>query len=260
MIHLWPQAVPGQVEAKAPSLISENDSGNTTRLKQVTDPVLVVYQADPKLSNGAAVIICAGGGYGILAIDKEGYEVAEWLSSLGYTAFVLEYRVPNNRAGALQDAQRAVRYVRGMRAQWGIESDKIGIMGFSAGGHLSAVASTRYNEELYQPVDDLDQLSARPDFAILIYAAYLDRGANGSLSPELSLDANTPPMFLCVAANDGHASSSLVMATALRAQKIPVELHMLPTGGHGYGMRPGLRIAEAWPKLCEEWMAATVLK
>ena len=260
VIKLWPKDVPGQTETKAAPSISKNNKGNTIRIDKVTDPALIVYQANPENRNNSAVIICPGGGYGILAVDKEGYEVAEWLSELGYTAFVLQYRVPQNRKGALQDAQRAIRTVRGMSTKWDIDTDRIGILGFSAGGSLSARASTLYLDADYAPTDSYDSLSARPDFAVLIYPAYLDEGTNHALTPELKVDKNTPPMFIFVAGNDQHANSSLVMAAALREKKVPFELHILPKGGHGFGMRPGNRAAETWPLLCEEWMRLTVLR
>ncbi len=259
-IQLWSNAVPGESEAKSPPLISATNTGNVTRIERVTDPKLIVYEANPENANGAAVIICPGGGYNILAVDKEGYEVADWLSDLGYTAFVLHYRVPKKESGALQDALRAIRCVRGLRETWNVDSDKIGILGFSAGGSLSARASTRYAEALYEPVDRLDAESARPDFTILIYPAYLDRGTNGSLTPELKLDEETPPMFLFVASDDRFVKSSLVMGSALESANVPFELHILPVGGHGFGMRAGNGAAEMWPKLCEAWMQLTVGK
>lgn len=260
ILYLWPNAVPGEAESKAPPEISKNRRGGVTRLSKVTNPALVVYEPSPESRNGAAVIVCPGGGYGILAIDHEGYEVAKWLSECGYTAFVLQYRVPQKKSGALQDAQRAIRTVRGMSERWGLDTNKVGMLGFSAGGSLSARASTRYQEVLYDPIDALDGLSARPDFSVLIYPAYLDQGANHTLTPELHVNAKTPPMFLFVAADDQYANSSLVMSSALRAAKVPFELHVLPEGGHGYGMRAGHRAAETWPKLCEEWLKVTVLK
>ncbi|CAA6678648.1 MULTISPECIES: alpha/beta hydrolase [unclassified Lentimonas] len=260
ILYLWPNSVPGETTAKASPEISDNRRGGVTRISQVTNPALVVYEPSHENRNGAAVIVCPGGGYGILAIDHEGYEVAKWLSELGYTAFVLQYRVPRKRVGALQDAQRAIRMVRGMSERWELDVNRIGILGFSAGGSLSARASTRYQEVLYDPIDALDSVSARPDFSVLIYPAYLDQGKNHVLTPELKLDAETPPMFLFVAADDPHANSSLVMSSALRTAKVPFELHVLPEGGHGYGMRAGHRAAETWPKLCEEWLKVTVLK
>lgn len=258
IIPLWPNDVPGENEAKAPPVVSDNAKDDVIRIGKVTDPALVVYEANPATKNGAAVIICPGGGYGILAIDKEGYEVAEWLSQLGYTAFVLQYRVPQKKDGALQDALRAIRTVRGMHQKWDIEIDKIGILGFSAGGSLSARGSTRYSEALYTPVDKFDRQSARPDFAVLIYPAYLDQGTNHSLTPELKVTGETPPMFLFVAADDKYSNSSLVMSSALRTAKVPFELHILPHGGHGFGMRKGNYAAETWPNLCELWMQRTV--
>ena len=260
ILYLWPDAVPGETAAKAPPVFAPHRQGGVTRISKVTNPALVVYEPSPENRNGAAVIICPGGGYSILAIDHEGYAVADWLSQLGYTAFVLQYRVPQKQLGALQDAQRAIRMVRGMGERWGLDTPQIGVLGFSAGGSLSARASTRYDQVLYEPIDALDGLSARPDFSILIYPAYLDQGVNHALTPELKVDAGSPPMFLFVAADDQFANSSLVMGSALRAAKVSFELHVLPKGGHGYGMRAGHRAAETWPKLCEEWLKVTVLK
>jgi acetyl esterase/lipase len=260
ILYLWPAGVPGETGVKAPPEISDNRRGGVTRISKVTNPALVVYEPSPENRNGAAVIICPGGGYSILAIDHEGYAVADWLSQLGYTAFVLQYRVPQKQLGALQDAQRAIRMVRGMSEQWGLDAPKVGLLGFSAGGSLSARASTQYEQVLYAPIDAFDGLSARPDFSVLIYPAYLDQGVNHALTPELKVDAETPPMFLFVAADDPYANSSLVMSSALRAAEVPFELHVLPKGGHGYGMRAGHRAAETWPKLCEEWLKVTVLK
>ncbi|MGB0371544.1 MAG: alpha/beta hydrolase [Opitutales bacterium] len=257
-IPLWPDEVPGQKAPKAPAVISENTAGNTTRLAKVTDPSLTVYKPSPGEANGAAVIVCPGGGYNILAIDKEGTEVAEWLSGLGYTAFVLQYRVPKNPAGALQDAQRAMRIVRGRADEWGVDPQKIGVLGFSAGGHLAASVSTRYEEAHYMHVDAFDNFSARPDFTILIYPAYFDLGEQGGLSPEINLRSSVPPMFMAVSSDDRHANSSLVMGAALSRAKLGYELHVFPTGGHGYGMRNGRHAAEAWPILCHDWLKRTI--
>ncbi|NWK55672.1 alpha/beta hydrolase [Verrucomicrobiaceae bacterium N1E253] len=258
VISLWPDTVPGQKESKSAPVVSKNNHGNVTRIAKVTTPTLTVFPAKPDMHNGAAVIICPGGGYNILAIDKEGYEVAEWLSQLGYTAFVLHYRVPKNQVGALQDAQRAIRTVRSSAARWQIKTDQIGILGFSAGGSLSARASTRFTEELYPTSDAIDQLSARPDFAVLIYPAYLDQGKNRTLTPELKITANTPPLFLFVAGDDPFTNSSLVMGAALTRAKIPYELHVHPKGGHGFGMRPGNLAATTWPDLCAQWLKRTI--
>ena len=258
IIQLWPESAPGQSEPKLPALVSKNNSGGVTRLSKVTDPSLTIYQPDEAVKNGAAIIICPGGGYNILAVDKEGYEIGEWLSQLGYTAFVLQYRVPKNKLGALQDAQRALRTVRSMSERFNI--DKVGIMGFSAGGSLSARAATRYSETLYPATDEIDEISARPNFSILIYPAYLDQGNDKSLTPELKITQQTPPMFLFVATDDSFANSSLVMASALQKSKSPYELHITPSGGHGYGMRSGNPAAETWPALCQKWLSKEILK
>ncbi len=253
-LTLWPSAVPSETRSKAADLISPDHGGNVIRIASVTDPAIDVFEPDGGNRNGIGVIICPGGGYQILAYDLEGTEVAEWLNSLGITAFLLHYRVPDNRTGALQDAQRAIRVVRSLSADKYPYLKTIGIMGFSAGGSLSARASTRYQDRTYEPVDQTDQLSARPDFALLIYPAYLDQGPGKSLTPELKVDAQTPPMFLFQTADDGLCNSSLVMTQALREAKVPVELHILPEGGHGYGLRKGSEAAEAWPGLAAVWL------
>ena len=253
-IHLWPGAVPGEIRPKAADVISNDHGGNVTRIASVTDPVIEVFEPQGGNTTGMGVVVCPGGGYSILALDLEGYEVARWLNSIGITAFVLHYRVPENPAGALMDAQRAIRLVREKYVNKSPDLKRIGIMGFSAGASLSARASTRYQDKTYEPVDQADQLSARPDFTLLIYPAYLDEGANNTLTPELTIDADTPPMFLFETADDPYGNSSLVMAGALRNHKVPVELHFLAEGGHGYGLRPGNRAAETWPGLAAEWL------
>jgi len=258
IIHLWPEKVPGETAPKHPATKTDNTRGNVTRLTDITDPTLKVFTPDPGLKNGAAVIVCPGGGYNILAIDKEGYEVAEWLNQLGYIAFVLEYRVPNKQEGALNDVQRAIRWVRDSAEKWELHSDKIGLIGFSAGGSLSARAGTMFSESSYSATDAIDLKSPRPDFAMLIYPAYLDKGENRSLTPELKVGHDTPPMFIFATADDNYGNSALVMAGALRDHKVPVTLHFLPRGGHGYGLRTGNPAGERWPLLAEKWLKETV--
>ncbi|WP_439483940.1 alpha/beta hydrolase [Cyclobacterium plantarum] len=258
-LYLWPDKVPGETGAKHPPVQTPNTSGEVTRLTDITDPALMVFK--PKgAANGAGIIVCPGGGYNILAIDKEGYEVAEWLNQLGFTAFVLQYRVPDKRDAALWDLQRALRLLRGQAADWQLDPDRLGVMGFSAGGSLAARASTRFSESTYTPVDKKDSLSSRPDFALLIYPAYLDEGKNRSLTPELRLSDDTPPQFLFGTADDRYGNSALVMAGALRDQKLPVTLHFLSEGGHGYGLRKGNIAAETWPGLAEKWLRQLLLK
>jgi acetyl esterase/lipase len=259
-IRLWPGKVPGEPGVKHAPVKTPNTSGDVIRLTDVTNPAFVVFKPEAKVSNGGGVIVCPGGGYNILAIDKEGYEVAEWLNKLGFTAFVLQYRVPNKQTEALYDVQRAMRIIRSKASQWGLNTNKLGVMGFSAGGSLSARAGTRFAVKSYPGEDVLDSLSCRPDFALLIYPAYLDKGDNRSLTPELIIGSNTPPMFIFATADDTHGNSALVMAAALRDHKIAVELHFMANGGHGYGLRPGNIAAETWPKLAEIWLKQLTLK
>lgn len=256
IIQLWPNKVPGETEGKHPPVITDNTKGFVTRITDITNPAIVVYPAPVYNNNGVAIIVCPGGGYNILAIDKEGYEIAEWLNTLGFSAMVLQYRVPKKQKGALMDAQRAIRIVRANAEKWQLNPEQIGIMGFSAGGSLSARASTMFEQTTYQKIDEMDNLSCQPNFALLVYPAYLDQGENRSLTPELNVNENTPPTFIFQTADDRLANSALVYAGALRDAKVPVELHLLPEGGHGYAMRPGNKAAETWPDLAEIWLEA----
>ncbi len=258
IFHLWPNEVPGESLPKNPSKMDNDPRDKVLRVTEVTDPTLTVFEPKPSNKNGAGIIICPGGGYQILALDKEGYEIAQWLNQLGFTAFVLEYRVPEKREGALMDVQRAIRSVRSQADKWNLAPDKIGVMGFSAGGSLSARASTNFDKKTYERVDGLDEVSCRPDYTLLIYPAYLDQGENRSLTPELKIEKSTPPMFIFATADDPYANSALVMATTLRDAQVPVELHLLPYGGHGYGLRKGSEAAETWPLLAEKWLNAVV--
>ncbi len=254
-VYLWPDKVPGETDAKHDPVQTPNKDGDVIRLTDVTNPAFFVFKPSAEKQNGAGVIVCPGGGYSILAINKEGYEVAEWLNKQGITAFVLQYRVPKKQEGALMDIQRAMRLIRSKADNYGIKYNKMGVMGFSAGGSLSARAATMASNKTYQPIDKTDSLSCRPDFALLIYPAYLDLGNNRSLTPELIVNQQTtPPMFIFATADDTYGNSALVMTTALRDSKIPVELHFMPKGGHGYGLRPGNIAAETWPELAEKWL------
>lgn len=246
-IELWPTAVPGAKEAKA-APVTKMGNDKVLRFDKVTNPTLEVFEPAAEKKNGKAVIVCPGGAYSILAYDKEGQEIARWLAGLGYKAYVLAYRVPKNRPGALQDAQRAIRIARSQGFA------QVGIIGFSAGASLSCRAATRWAQPTYEPQDDIDQKSCRPDFGILIYPAYLDEGPNGSLTPELTVSAETPPLFVFGTEDDVKYSgpSCLTIAEAMRRAKAPIELHYLPRGGHGYGMRSGVGLI--WPKLAEKWL------
>jgi acetyl esterase/lipase len=254
-VHLWPGKVPGEVKEKRDPVPAESRNDNVLRYAEVTDPAMEIWLADRSVSKKAGVIVCPGGAYRILAYDKEGTEIAAWLNKLGYSAFVLQYRVPDKLAGALQDAQRAIRLVRKNASRWNIDPENIGIMGFSAGGSLSARAGSCFNKRTYTPVDDADSLSARPAFALLIYPGLLDSGTGKTFSPEIVLTKDTSPMFIFQASDDPVGNSYVVLAAALREARLPYEMHIMPKGGHGYGLRPGNPSAEAWPALAENWLS-----
>ena len=260
IIYLWPGKVPGEPKEKQPPVIDTSKNDKILRFDEVTNPAIEVFLPDKAIKSGSAVIVCPGGGYNILAYDLEGTEIAGWLNKLGFTAFVLQYRIPDKKEGALQDVQRAMRIVRNNPQKWNIDPEKIGVMGFSAGGSLSARASTLFNKKTYPPVDKSDSLSCRPSFTMLIYPAYLDQGPSLTLTPELELSKDVPPIFIFQTADDPYGNSALVMAGALRNAKLPVELHFLSTGGHGYGLRPGKVAAEIWPLLAEKWLGIVLKK
>jgi len=209
------------------------------------------------------IVVFPGGGYNILAFDLEGTEVCEWLNSINVTCVLLKYRVPDSgpypkSAAALQDAQRAIGMVRTHAADWSIDPHRIGVLGFSAGGHLSAALSTHFEQRVYDPVDSADQQSCRPDFAVLVYPAYLS-AAEGSLAiaPEIRVTQETPSAFV-VQAEDDHSyiDSSLAYFAALKNAKVPAELHIYAEGGHGYGLRRTDQPVTRWPELVEskrEW-------
>jgi acetyl esterase/lipase len=260
VLPVWPGDAPGEKgdigEEKAQP--PKNDGKAVIRLSDVTKPTLTVYQPEKEKNTGAAVLICPGGGYNILAWDLEGTEVAEWLNSFGVTGIVLKYRVPRRKDrekhdAPLQDAQRAMSLVRQHADDWGIDKNRIGILGFSAGGHLSAAASTNYDKRNYEKMDAIDEVSCRPDFAVLVYPAYLSEGA--TLNPEIRVTAETPQTFFAHASDDGISSeNSIAMYLALKQAKVPAEMHIYASAGHGFGLRPTSHPASTWPKRCEEWM------
>jgi acetyl esterase/lipase len=255
-IPLWPAGVPGEqapvaAETEVPARPGQKQ---VIRLTNVSQPSILVYRpANPK-PGGTAVVIAPGGGYSILAWDLEGTEVAEWLNTLGVTAVVLKYRVPKRAHDPqhllpLQDAQRAIRLVRQNASKWALRPDRIGILGFSAGGHLTVMAATHWKASAYTRVDDADDLSARPDFAIPIYPAYLNDPAELQITPE------TPPAFIAVTWDDQTRGADAAIAFAeWRKHKVPAELHVFSKGGHGYGLRPSADPVSGWPRLCADWL------
>ena len=270
-IELWKGPVPGEQG----SIGEEHDTTSPTnrmvagkhviRLGNVSRPTISIYRPPQGKDNGTAVVVCPGGGYNILAMDLEGTEVCDWLNSLGITGVLLKYRVPKRpslekHAAALQDAQRALGLVRFHAAEWGLDPKRIGVMGFSAGGHLSAALSNQYAERTYPKTDDADAVSCRPDFTLLIYPAYLTlKDQNDKLAPEMTVTSNTPPTFISMAEDDPiRVETALFYALALRKANVPFELHIYPTGGHGYGLRPTPDLATSWPARAADWLSRTV--
>lgn len=227
------------------------------RITNVSRPTLSLFPAPKKGTPAPAMIICPGGGYSYVVIDKEGTEIAAWLNSLGITGVVLKYRVPNNRAGALQDIQRALSLTRAHAAEWNIDPKRLGIIGFSAGGNLAAKASTLFDQRPYPPIDDVDQLSCRPDYAVLVYPAYLD-DRKGGLSPDLNLSANIPPTLIVHNEDDKtFILGSKLYNAALDKVKAPHQFVLYQTGGHGYGLHC-TKEARAWPEAAARWLHQTI--
>lgn len=246
---IWPDKRPAEVVLKKGKMKQEMGDDDILRIQQMPVPTLQKFPV-VKSPKGKVVIVCPGGGYQILAVNHEGTEIAQWLNALGYTAYVLRYRVPDNREGALQDVQRAIRIARAENP-----GKQVGVMGFSAGASLTARAATRFQSPSYTATDETDTQSARPDFAALIYPAYMDEGEHHTLTPELTITEQTPPFFVFQTADDPYGNSALVISQALRNHKIPVQLHIYEKGGHGYGLRANLaEAASKWPKLMEEWL------
>jgi acetyl esterase/lipase len=229
---------------------------------------MTVYSPKEK-NTGAAVVVFPGGGYWILAIDLEGTEVCDWLTSKGITCVLLKYRVPGNRLSpksgpypdspmALEDAQRTIGLVRFHAAEWHIDPHKIGVLGFSAGGHLVAAISTHFDHRLYSAIDAADQKSCRPDFAVLLYPGHMleNTTRNFELNPNIPVSKQTPPTFLIQAEDDpvDDVKNSLVYYAALKKAGVPVEMHLYAQGGHAFGLRRTKSPITAWPQLMETWL------
>lgn len=253
VIPLWPKGqIPGRV-SPGPERELPARGDNVIRLTDISDPAITVFKALNTDKPTPAVIICPGGAYSILAYNKEGTEVAAWLNSVGITAVVLKYRVPGNQDGAFQDIQRAMRIVRHRAADWNIAPDRIGVMGFSAGGHLCARLSTNADQSTYRKLDDADNEKLRPDFAILVYPAYLSQ-APGKVSAGLPVNNQTPPTFLVHAEDDkAYVAGSKVYHAALEQAKVSTEFFHCASGGHGHGLRSDKEVG-VWPKKCQEWL------
>lgn len=265
VVRLWPSGAPEKpgVTIEAEKRIEPKSEKDVLRVTNVTEPTLTVYRPAPPITpNGTAVLVCPGGGYGILAIEHEGTQVCDWLNSLGVTAVLLKYRVPvrDKTPGyePLQDAQRAVGIVRQNALQWGINPKRIGILGFSAGGHLSVMASLHANERTYPTDPALDVADATPNFLIPIYPAYLvGKDDTFTLLPSVQVTPAAPPICLVHAHDDSgvtSASGSALLYMEYKKLKLPAELHIFSSGGHGFGMRKSEKPVAQWPQRVGEWM------
>ena len=269
-IPVWPDIVPGEkgdigpeADTTKPGQDGPNPDKYVVRTGHVSHPTLTVYHPPKDKDTGAVVLVCPGGGYSILALNLEGSEVCQWLTSVGVTGVLLKYRVPSRtglekHTAALQDAQRALSMIRYHAKEWGIDAKRVGILGFSAGGHLAAAASTNYAKRTYPEIDAADKENCRPDFTVLVYPAYLIADADQrKIASEIKVDAGTPPAFIAMTQDDPvNVENAFTYARALKDAKVAVELHVYPTGGHGYGLRPSPNMVSHWPQRAAEWMNA----
>ena len=261
-ILLFPDGAPGETtKMKQKDDLSGNKVAGcpVLRISDVSEPTLTFFPAPADNNSGATIIVNPGGGYNILAYNLEGTEICKRFNSHGVNCVLVKYRVPRREGlekhqAPLQDLQRAIAYTRSHAGEWKIDPNRIGVMGFSAGAHLAAMASTAYDERTYPAVDAADNASLRPDFCILIYPAYLD-GENFSISPELKVTEKTPPTFI-VQTQDDHRllNSSLFYYYALKEAKAPVAMSLYPSGGHGYGLRNTGDLVNEWPFRVMSWL------
>ncbi len=265
-LDVWPGPPPGETRTLPPEADQTRPTDRLVagqqviRLGNVSTPQLAVFRPDPRLDTGAAVVICPGGGFNILAYDLEGTEVAAWLNGLGVTGIVLKYRVPARDPGrrwlaAVQDAQRAMSLVRSKAGEWGLRADRLGILGFSAGGATAAYTALAA-ERLYPAADPVDAVPWRPDFALLVYpAGFVERGQT-TLSGVMPIGPGAPPMFLVHAFDDNvPVQNTLLLAAELRRHGGSAEVHVYDAGGHGYGLRPDPALpVTSWPERAAAWL------
>lgn len=260
-VVLFPKGAPGETKKLIEK--ADTDGGkvggeSVLRITNVSEPTLTFYPAPEEVATGAAMLVCPGGGYNILAYDLEGDEVCEWLNNLGITAILLKYRVPRREGRAkheapLQDAQRAMGYIRAHAEEMNIDAHRIGVIGFSAGAHLAAMLSTNFSKRSYPLIDASDKVNSRPDFCLLIYPAYLDSDTF-QLAPELKVSSETPPTMLIQAEDDkAYINSSLFYYYALKEADVPAWIHLYSKGGHGYGLRNTGASVNEWPDRAEDW-------
>jgi acetyl esterase/lipase len=278
ILKVWPDGIPGSIRSETYFEESTVTGDIVSLYEKVTDPSLTVFLPPADKATGTAVLICPGGGYGVLAFDHEGFAIARWLNSNGIAGIILKYRLPSDMimkdksVGPLQDAQEAMRIIRRNAPQWNINKHRIGVIGFSAGGHLASTLSTHFAEKVY---DVKDTVSARPDFSLLIYpvvtfdSTFTHAGTRQNLigdkpseytiryfSNELRITRNTPPAFLVHSADDKvvPVKNSIVYFEALVRNNIPAEMHIFEKGGHGYGLAINRETESAWPDLCLSWL------
>jgi acetyl esterase/lipase len=266
MVDVWPGKAPGETGPVDAEKVLEAKAGENPpvrRITNVTRPTLSIFRPASDKDTHAAVIVCPGGGYNILAWDHEGEQVAAWLNSIGVTGIVLKYRVPRREGTpsgtpppqALMDAQRAVSLVRSRASEWGLDPQRIGMLGFSAGGHITAWTSTNFDKRSYAPIDDVDRISSRPDFAVMIYPGGVVAKDTDDLSPEIRVTKETPTSFFAHAGDDRvRPQNSIIMYLALKKAGVPSELHIYASGGHGFGMRSIPHPAATWPQRCADWL------
>lgn len=261
-ILLFPNGAPGEnVKLKQVDDASGNKVAGcpVLRVGNVSEPTLTFYTAPVENNSGVTIIVNPGGGYNILAYNLEGTEICKRFNSYGVNCVLVKYRVPRREGlekheAPLQDVQRAIAYTRSHAKEWNINSDKIGVLGFSAGAHLSAVASTNYSSRTYPRIDSYDDVSLRPDFTVLVYPAYLSAD-NFRISPELKVDSNTPPTILIQTQDDkSFIDSSLFYYYALKQANVPAAMHLYPSGGHGYGARNTGHTVNEWPHRVLSWL------
>jgi len=265
-IRVWPGKAPDEPAAIGQKRAApQTGADGVIRIPFVDTPELIRFPADADKATGTCMIVCPGGGYGKLAWNKEGTEIAAWLATLGIDAVALKYRVPRrNREKPhpwpLQDLQRSIRLVRSHAAEWKIDPQRVGIIGFSAGGHLAVMSASYQNENSYQPIDGIDKLDVRPNFMALIYPAYLGNSRKDAtkLDPLVRVDARTPPTFIAITHDDAdRALFSALYYAQLQRNRVPGELHIYSKGGHGYGLRSSANPVSSWPARLEDWLRSS---
>ena len=273
VVEIWPGKVPdesGNIGAErfrmSPALDRKQVEVTepTRMITDVAKPTITIYRPAKEKDTGTAMLICPGGGYWNLYWQLEGEEVAAWLNSLGVTGIILKYRVPRRpdepqgepARRPLADAQRAVSLVRSRAGEWGINPERIGIVGFSAGGHLAIATATSFDKRTYEPIDDIDKISCRPDFAIPVYSGYLKVKDKDELAPGLRIPTGTPPVFLAHGGDDivSPPEHSVLMYLALKRAGVPAELHIYATAAHDFGVRKSDHPCSTWTESCASWL------